>query len=111
MHKNSQQVYEYSVFCHAARLLHVPRRDKIHVPAHLTANCSEVCLRILLCIQFPLALAEIPSPLTQENHAKLKKIYCDNEHNKKPLSRPDADTSGTQKKKYYRILNTSKAQL
>ncbi len=39
MHKNSQQVYEYSVFCHAARLLHAPRRDKIHVPAHLMANC------------------------------------------------------------------------
>jgi hypothetical protein len=38
-------------------------------------------------------------------------IYCDNEHNKKPLSRPDADTSGTQKKKQYCILNTSTAHL
>ncbi len=104
IHKNSQQIYIYSVFCHAARLLHVPRRDKIHVPAHLKANCSEVCLRILLCIKFPLALARIPSPLTRKNLCNVKKkkknknIYCDNEHKKKTLSRPDADTSGTQKK-------------
>jgi len=28
-----------------------------------------------------------------------KTIYCDNEHKEKALSRPDADTSGTQKKK------------
>jgi len=38
------------------------------------------------------------------------KIYCDNEHKKKALSRPDADTSGTQKKKnnivfYTRLQN------
>jgi hypothetical protein len=100
MHKNTQQVYEYSVFCHAARLLHVPRRDKIHIPAHLMANFSEVCLRILLCIKFPLALAEIPSPLTHENLCtRVNQIYCDNEHKKKALSRPDADTSGTQRKK------------
>jgi len=65
IHNISQRIY--SVFCHAARLLHVPRRDKIHVPAHLMANCTEVCLRILLCIKFPLALAEIPSPLTRKN--------------------------------------------
>ncbi|MFN9898330.1 MAG: hypothetical protein ACK55Z_05930 [bacterium] len=45
----------------------MPRRDKIHIPAHLMANCTEVCLRILLCIKFPLALAEIPSPLTRRN--------------------------------------------
>ncbi len=33
-------------------------------------------------------------------HMKKKKpIYCDNDTKKKTLSRPDADTSGTQKKK------------
>jgi len=32
------------------------------------------------------------------------KIYCDNEHKKKALSRPDADTSGTQKKKNNIVL-------
>ena len=76
----------YSVFCHAARLLHVPRRDKIHIPAHLMANCVKVCLRILLRIKFPLALAGIPSPLTRKNLCTRENIYCDNEHKKKSLS-------------------------
>jgi hypothetical protein len=31
-------------------------------------------------------------------HKKKSNIYCDNEHKKKALSRPDADTSGTQEK-------------
>ena len=35
-----------SVFCHAALVFHVPRRDKIHVSAHLIASCSEECVRI-----------------------------------------------------------------
>ncbi len=29
-------------------------------------------------------------------HEKKPNIYCDNEHKKKALCRPDADTSGTQ---------------
>ncbi len=82
----SQRIY--SVFCHAARLLHVPRRDKFHIPAHLMANCAKVCLRILLRILFPLALAEIPSPLTRKKklmHMR-KYIYCDNKHKEKSLN-------------------------
>jgi hypothetical protein len=52
-----------------------------------------------LCIKFPLALAEIPSPLTRKNLCTGEnQIYCDNKHKKKALRRPDADTSGTQKK-------------
>jgi hypothetical protein len=35
-----------SVFCHAALVFHVPRRGKIHVPAHLIASCIEECVRI-----------------------------------------------------------------
>ncbi len=99
IHKNSQRIL-YSVFWHAARLLHAPRRVKIHVPAHLTANCSEVCLRILLCIKFPLALAEIPSPLTRKKlmHMKKNKNILWQRTQIKTLSRPDADTSGTQEK-------------
>ena len=79
IHNISQRIY--SVFCHAARLLHAPRRDKFHIPAHLMANCTEVCLRILLCIKFPLALAEIPSPLTRKKtyaHEKNKYIVTTN---------------------------------
>ncbi len=73
IHNISQRIY--SVFCHAARLLHVPRRDKFHIPAHLMANCAKVCLRILLRIIFPLALAEIPSPLPRKNLCTWEKIY------------------------------------
>jgi hypothetical protein len=31
------------------------------------ANCVKVCLRILLHIKFPLALARIPSPLPRKH--------------------------------------------
>ena len=73
IHNISQRIY--SVFCHAVRLLHVPRRGKFHIPAHLMANCAKVCLRILLRIKFPLALAEIPSPLTRKKLMHKRKIY------------------------------------
>jgi hypothetical protein len=75
IHNISQRIY--SVFCHAARLLHVPRRDKSHIPAHLMANCVKVCLRILLPIKFPLALARIPSPLTQEHLCTWKTFFLE----------------------------------
>ena len=83
IHNINQRIY--SVFCHAVRLLHVPRRGKFHIPAHLMANCTEVCLRILLCIKFPLALARIPSPLTQKHLCTRENIYCDSEHKEKSL--------------------------
>ncbi len=73
IHNISQRIY--SVFCHAVRLLHVPRRSKFHIPAHLMANCAKVCRRILLRIKFPLALAEIPSPLTRKNLCTRENIY------------------------------------
>jgi hypothetical protein len=108
IHNISQRIY--SVFCHAARLLHVPRHDKFHIPAHLMANCVKVCLRILLCIKFPLALAEIPSPLTQKTYAHEKNKYIVTTNTRKNVELTRCGYIWHYREKYC-ILNTTKSRL
>jgi len=51
IHNINQRIY--SVFCHAARLLHVPRRGKSHIPAHLMAYCIKSMSKDIIVHKIP----------------------------------------------------------
>ena len=77
IHNINQRIY--SVFCHAARLLHVLRRDKFHIPAHLMANCVKSMSKDIIVHKIPPSSRQDTQPTDTKTLMHMKKdMYCDN---------------------------------